>query len=265
VTARQALAINKLWYGMTADGSVPDPAVDNGFSSISGKRKWYGVPRGTSLLPLVAEAGSSLSADMVALELQDPSIASPSFHNSKSNGIDGWKSLTYEQLAKAFDAGIALQSQFAWINTDDPDLSALKAHRVKLLQWNGVNDNLIPYQGAIAYYDRVMARMGGADEVRKFYRLFVVPGQGHGYVNSTSNAEANPPAIIPLQGQMYKLLTDWVEKSITPDNVILNSPSDVPVAKSLPMCAYPDKVTYGQGDIFAAASYVCQDPRPRID
>ena len=50
VTRMQAATFNKIWYGMTADGSVPPPAVDNGWvSEITGKRRWYGVARGTSL------------------------------------------------------------------------------------------------------------------------------------------------------------------------------------------------------------------------
>src|SRR5206468_11274719 len=56
VTPKQALAINKVWYGMTSDGSVPDPAIDNGSGPLSGKHKWYGPMRGTSLLPLASKS-----------------------------------------------------------------------------------------------------------------------------------------------------------------------------------------------------------------
>jgi len=51
----QAGALNKIWYGMTSDGSVPNPAVDNGWAAASaatlpaGTQRWFGLTRGTSL------------------------------------------------------------------------------------------------------------------------------------------------------------------------------------------------------------------------
>ena len=35
VTPVQATAVNKIWYGMTADGSAPSPATDNGWASFA--------------------------------------------------------------------------------------------------------------------------------------------------------------------------------------------------------------------------------------
>lgn len=258
VTPPQALAINKIWYGMTSDGSVPDPAVDNGFGPLTGKHKWYGLPRGTSLLLLTSSTPFDLAIHMVALELQDPKLASPSFRNAKANGADGWKSLSYEQLSKAFDAGLALQPQFGFINTDDPDLSAFKARGGKLIHYHGVNDGLIFYQGSVDYYERVLARMGGLSNVQPFYRFYVIAGMGHGPLNGTSNPDANPPLPAIFKGDIYSLLTDWVEKGMAPDNIALKSATNVPMAKTLPMCAYPKKITYVAGDIHAAASYVCR-------
>src|SRR5690606_24922121 len=50
VTRVQAQAFNKIWYGPTTDGSVPDPREDNGWSMPPrGKHLWYGLARGTSL------------------------------------------------------------------------------------------------------------------------------------------------------------------------------------------------------------------------
>jgi feruloyl esterase len=162
-------------------------------------------------------------------------------------------------LSQAFDAGIALQPKFGFINTDDPDLSAFKARGGKLIHFHGSNDGLIFYRGSVDYYERVVARMGELRQVQKFYRFYVIPGMAHGGgLNGTSNPNANPPVVRSLKGEIYKLLTDWVEKAITPENVVLRSASDTPVAKSLPMCAYPTKVTYVGGDIYTAESYACR-------
>lgn len=284
VTQRQALAINKIWYGITSDGSVPDPAVDNGFDPLTGKHRWYGLTRGTNLLVLVSNRAFSISADMVALELQDARLSVPSLRNAKANGADSWKSLTYEQLSRAFDAGLALQSQFGHINSDDPDLSAFRVRGAKLILFHGTNDEAIPYQGSVHYYQRVVARMGGLSEVQKFFRYYVIPGYGHSTSNGTSNPEANPPIPRPLKGEIYQLLTNWVEKEIPPENVVLQSATisqsfasgeplernkggeTIPAikrsqarnAKSLPMCAYPQRIIHVGGDIFAAASYTCR-------
>lgn len=258
VTRTQALAINKIWYGMTSDGSVPDPAIDNGVGPLEGKRKWFGLPRGTSLIALAGDAPFSISADMLALALQDPTVARPSFHNAKANGADGWKSMRYEQLAQAFDASVALQPQFGDINTDDPDLTAFKARGGKLIHVQATNDELVPYLGSVDYFERVLAKMGGLSGVNDFYRFYLIPGMAHGSRNGTSNPAANPPVLAPRKAEIYALLTDWVEKGVTPGNVVLKSLDDKPTSKILPMCVYPSKVTFNAGDLNKAGSYVCR-------
>nr|WP_233575904.1 tannase/feruloyl esterase family alpha/beta hydrolase [Noviherbaspirillum saxi] len=257
VTPTQALAINKIWYGMTSDGSVPDPAVDNGTGALTGAHKWYGLMRGTSLLGLASPVPFDIAAHQVALELQNSSIAVPSFKNATGNGQDGWKSLSYAQLSEAFDRGVALQPQFSFIDTDNPDLSAFKARGGKLIHTVGGADTHIPTGGSVNYYERVLAQMGGVSAVQPFYRFFFVPGWGHGsFANGSSNATANPPLL--AKGQIYSLLTNWVEKGVAPDTFQVTSRSSSPVAKSLPLCVYPKKITYVNGDLFQAASYTCQ-------
>ncbi|MEJ7935562.1 tannase/feruloyl esterase family alpha/beta hydrolase [Sphingobium sp. AN558] len=258
VTRKQALAINKIWYGMTVDGSVPDPATDNGVGPLTGKRKYYGLPRGTNLLVLAGGAPFAIGSDMVALAMQDPKLAQPSFHNAEANGADGWKALSYAELAQAFDAGVALSPQIGDLNTDDPDLTAFKARGGKLIHVQAINDEMVPYLGSVDYHQRVLARMGGPQGVGSFYRFYLIPGMAHGSRNGTTNPDANPPLIRPHQGELYTLLTNWVEKGVGPADVVLKSLGDAPVGKSLPMCIYPTKVTHVGGDINQAASFECR-------
>jgi feruloyl esterase len=199
--------------------------------------------------------GFSIGTDQLALSLQNPTIASPSFQNATGNGADGWKLLSYAQLDNAFDRGIALQPQFGSINTDNPDLSAFKARNGKMITMVGLSDELIMPQGAINYYSRVITQMGGLASVQSFYRLYLAPGVGHGSPNGTANPTANPP--LP-GGEIYKALIDWVEKGIAPDRIDITSPSSIPVQKSQPICVYPQKATYTSGDPFVATSYTCQ-------
>lgn len=256
VTKAQAMAINKAWYGMTSDGSVPDPAVDNGARPTLGpKQRWYGLSRGREV-NLSGEIPDIFNGQ-IALSLQNPTLAGPTFTNATGNGTSGYKQLSYEQLDNAFDRGVALNaSAFAGINSDDPDLSKFKARGGKLIHYTGTADELIQNWGSNHYYERVLAAMGGVAAVQSFYRYFEVPGNGHGSYNGTANPNANPP--VPATGQMYSALTNWVEKGVPPDGLVLQSATSTPVAKSLPVCYYPKKITYVSGDVNLASSFTCQ-------
>jgi len=267
----QAGALNKIWYGMTSDGSVPNPAVDNGWAAASaatlpaGTQRWFGLTRGTSLYAafyaafgvngLASPDGAfSIASDQVALELQNSTLADPTFTNATGNGQSLWKTLSYTQLSNAFDRGLALQAQFGGINTENPDLSAFKSRGGKLLTWHGLADELIMPQGTVNYYQRVAAQTGGMAAAQDFYRLYLVPGLGHGSPNGTSNAAA----VVPNFGatQVYDLLTQWVEHGVAPNDVVLQGGTGN-TARSMPVCVYPKQITFTSGDPTLAASYVC--------
>lgn len=263
----QAQAVNKIWYGMTADGSVPDPATDNGwapaFSSTmmgSGLQRWFGLTRGTSFyspyfVGLANPDGAfPIATEMVALELQNPTLAGTGFLNASGNGQALWQQLGYGQLSNAYDRGQALQAQFGGIDTANPDLSAYQQRGGKILSWHGLADELIVPQGTVHYYHRVAQAMGGMAQTQSFFRLYLVPGQGHGTANGTANPAALVPSVAP--GQMYALLVDWVEKGQAPEAVTLQASRDG-VTRSMPVCVYPKKITHTGGDPAVASSYGC--------
>lgn len=267
VSTAQARAINKIWYGMTADGTAPDPALDNGWAEAgssalmgSGNHRWFGLTRGTTFYsPYFVGLASPdsefpIASDMVALELQNPTLGGAGFANATGNGQSLWKDLSYAQLSNAYDRGVALQAEFGGIDTNSPDLSAYQARGGKILTWHGLSDELIVPQGTVNYYQRVAAQMGGMASVQSFFRLYLVPGQGHGTPNGTANPAAVIPAVAP--GQMYALLTAWVESGQTPGAVTLQTSSGS-TTRSMPVCAYPQKITYTSGDPTVAASYTC--------
>jgi hypothetical protein len=186
--------------------------------------------------------------------------STPAFTNATGNGADGWKQLSYAQLSNAFDRGLQLQPLFANINTDSPDLSAFVAHGGKLITWHGLNDQLIPPQGTINYYNRMAAQLGGGlATVQKFWKFYLVPGGGHGPEPSpngtTSAANNNAPKV--ATGQLYPILTDWVEKGIEPDAIVIQSSAGLTPVQSRPICVYPKKATYTSGDPKVATSYTC--------
>ncbi|PVY61383.1 tannase/feruloyl esterase family alpha/beta hydrolase [Pusillimonas noertemannii] len=259
LTTAQALAVNKFWYGQTADGSVPAPDADNGMSdTLATNHKWYGLTRGSTLTALAGEQPFPIAVDQVTLELQDPTYASPSFKNATGDGQDKWKTLSYAQLADAWDRGVQLQSEFANINTDNPDLSVFRDAGGKMITYYGLADQLIPPQGTLHYYRRVTEQMGGLAATQEFYRLYFVPGMGHGLYNGTSNPLANPP--LPTMDQLYKLLTDWVEQGTAPAervDISTQATDMFPEIKSRPICLHPLKAKFVGGDPKIASSYEC--------
>ena len=258
VTPLQARAFNKIWYGQTPDGSVPSPANDIGTSiNLASNQQWFGLTRGTNLSRLAGATPFATAADQAALSLQDPRIATPAFINATGNGVDGWRSLSYADLSRSGERGVQLQNAFGNINTDNPDLSAFRARNGKMIAYHGLSDDLVPPQGTINYYTRVATQMGGIASVQNFYRLYLVPGMGHGLLNGTANLNANPP--LPTNAQLYAALTDWIEKGVAPGRLDISTvvTAATPVQKSRPICLYPQKATYVSGDANVAASYVC--------
>ena len=264
VTPVQAQAMNKIWFGQTPDGSVPDPAANNGYNAnLTDSQLWYGLTRGATLTGLAGTNPFSIASDMVALELQDPTIATPSFINATGNGANGWKNLTYGQLANAAAQGVALQPFFGNINTDNPDLSAAQASGAKIIQYHGLADVLIPTANSINYYTRMANVDGGFAKTQAYDRLFLVAGMGHcaGVGTAQGTAGVSPAADansvpLPAPGQFFTAVKDWVESGTAPASITLQS-ADASASQLL--CPYPQKPTYsGTGSITAAASYTCK-------
>lgn len=274
VSPKQANAINKMWFGQTVDGSFPSPATANGYgATLLPKQLWFGLTRGTqlamsSLFGLPGLAGSangaplpfSIAADQVALNLQRPTLSTPAFRNATGNGADGWKALSYADLARAQKEGAILDSAFGAINTDNPDLRRFRDRGGKMLFYYGMADQLIPIQGSTRYYETAAQKMGGYAALRRFYRYYPIPGMGHclgvGSVNGVAGVSpaADPP--LPAPGQFFTALTDWVEKSEPPENIVLRNAND---SSGRPLCAFPTKLRYESGDRALATSYACND------
>lgn len=271
VDRKQALAIEKMWYGQTVDGTVPKPSADNGFhDQLSAHQLWYGYTRGSDLADgepedTVANLVNGvpqpfpIATDQVALELENAKIAPPVFLNASGNGQSEWKQLSYADLARAQERGLALQSEFSQVNSDNPDLRQFEADGGRLVEYSGMSDELLPPAGANNYYARVATRMGGYDAVRAFYRYYLIPGMGHCWGVGSANGVkgVSPPADPPLPGraQLFGVLVDWVEAGRVPGRIVITNPSGT-VAH--PLCAFPSKLIYSGGKEGAVKSYSCK-------
>jgi Tannase and feruloyl esterase len=79
---------------------------------------------------------------------------------------------------------------------------------------------------------------------------------GVGSVNGVAGVSpaADPP--LPAPGQFFTALMDWVEKSESPENIVLRNASD---STGRPLCAFPTKLRYVSGDRALATSYACKN------
>ena len=63
-------------------------------------------------------------------------------------------------------------------SSSNPDLRALQARGVKIIQYSGLDDNRVQPESVIDYY-RAAAAISGWHDTMSFFRLFMLPGVGH--------------------------------------------------------------------------------------
>jgi Tannase and feruloyl esterase len=155
------------------------------------------------------------------------------------------------------------------LDSSDPDLSAFRAAGGKLIQYHGWNDAGIPPQSSVDYYEQSASKMGGLDNIRSFYRLFMAPGMDHcggGPGPSAIGGVFGLPSVSRDPGHdVVAALAHWVEDGVAPNQIVAARYRDNDPAKGVdaqrPWCAYPATARYsGQGDRSAAASYACAAP-----
>jgi len=273
LTAKEAEALDKIWYGPTVDGSYDAAQTADARSgkTLGSKQLWWAFTRGTNIGGPITSA----STDLVALALQQVSYAADAstttaipITNASTALRNKWMELTYAGFADVFTKGLALPALRDYM-TDSADLKKLRDLGRKVIIYNGLADDVIPPAGAVNYYNRVAAGVGGDAELQKFLRMYLVPGmahssQGRAYTVNGNNNTVPMPRLpgnanqTPTrdQDQMFSALVDWVEKATAPGDIIISARDD---GVSYPICVYPKKTTWnGTGPARQAASYVCQ-------
>jgi len=83
-----------------------------------------------------------------------------------------------------------------------------------------------------------------------FMRLFMVPGMAH-------CAGGNGPD----QNDAITAVIDWVEQGIAPQSIVAKKIVNGEVARSRPLCPYPEVARYdGSGSIDEAENFQCVAP-----
>ncbi|WP_157282038.1 tannase/feruloyl esterase family alpha/beta hydrolase [Bradyrhizobium yuanmingense] len=275
MSASEARALGKIWYGATSDGSVDTAQTRDARSgkSLGNNQLWWTFTRGTAITSLIKSA----STDSLALALQDVSYAADAsatlsipIANGSTNVRNKWLELDYAGVADAVDKNVSLQpTLFAGLATDKADLAKLRDLGRKVIVWSGLADDAIPPAGNVNYHERVVATMGGHAEVQKFLRMYLLPGVAHSSQGRAFAAAGRNDAV-PLpklpgnsnqkpareQDQFFSALTDWVEQGVAPEEIMLVSRDNT---VSYPACVYPLMTTWnGSGPATQPSSFSCR-------
>ena len=275
MSLKEAIALDKIWFGATADGSfdaAQTPDSRDG-KSLGKAQLWWTFTKGTAIGSLI----TSVSTDAVALALQDVSYAADASTTSSIPIMNGstiarnkWLELDYRGLADAVNKYVALQpTLFSNLATDKVDLGKARDLGRKIVVYNGLADDAIPPAGSINYHERVVEAMGGDAEVQKLMRMYLLPGaahssQGRAYTVGAQNNSVPLPKLpgnanqTPTreQDQFFTALVDWVEKGVAPGEIMLTSRDS---SVSFPVCVYPQMTTWnGSGPATLASSFSCR-------
>lgn len=224
-TERDADVVRKIW-----DGAV----------AADGTQLWYGLTRGTDMTALAGTKGRPLAGrpfDVALNWLRYFLALDPKIRISD---------LSYTDFELFFNQSAQQYKEI--IGTDNPDLSAFKASGGKVLIMHGLSDNLIPPQGSIDYYEKVIKAMGGYESTIDFARFYLLPALDHSFSGAGPNPAENA----------FEIVVKWVEEGIVPDEIIGEKKEWMTerVLRSKPVYPYPYSTRYkGTGDINEPSSY----------
>ena len=165
------------------------------------------------------------------------------------NGVFGWanKDMTFDwrpsPLSNLDDlTQLATNTVADYINMSTPNLDLAKNHGAKILMWQGLADQLIPFQSNIYYYSEVLDYYGGQDNVSPFFRFFLAPGVQH----CGGGAGPQPQ-------NLFDTMVDWAQNGVAPDSIM-----SAGGGRTRPLCPFPQTAIYdGAGDPNVASSFKC--------
>ncbi|MFB6940423.1 DUF6351 family protein [Streptomyces sp. NPDC060286] len=232
ITAADAAVVHRIWDGPR---------------TTSGKKMWSGVPVGADLSGLAGTTPPDADGNVKGAPFPVPAAWTATWLR-KQPPFDV-STITYSRFTQLFKQSQAEYDRV--IGTDDPDLSSFRDSGGKLLTWHGRADQYIPTRGTVEYRKQVERRMGGAEKVDHFYRLFLAPGTPHCGLNNGSGATVDD----------LGALRAWVEHGRAPRTLpaILRNASGEQLTRNL--CGYPQVSRRdGHGDRTAASGFRCVPP-----
>ena len=151
-----------------------------------------------------------------------------------------------EEMARLYDSVAPYEA---------PNLDEFHKSGGKLIVYHGWADATVSALGTLDYYAKVVDRGGGIDEVKSWFRVFMVPGMHH-------CARGNAPNTF----DMLEAMVAWVERGEAPDRIIATQTDGDKVVRTRPLFPYPTVARYtGKGDANDAANWIPAEPRVKRD
>ncbi len=109
-------------------------------------------------------------------------------------------------------ADIFVRKHYLTNMANNPNIQKFKERGGKIICYSGGADPLGPWPDAMNYYNRVCNAFGGYDNVKDFFKYFVIPGRAHGesgYGLGVVTADENG-------GSQLDMLRAWRENGVEP-------------------------------------------------
>lgn len=133
-----------------------------------------------------------------------------------------------------------------FLNATETDLTGLQNAGGKLLLWHGWSDAALTAYASINYFEAAEKRDAS---VRDYFRFYLMPGVFHC---------AGGPG--PDRVDWLQAIEQWVEHGNAPSDLVATKVDDGRIAKTRPLCVYPERAEYQGGDPNQVGSYSCRPP-----
>jgi feruloyl esterase len=155
-------------------------------------------------------------------------------------------------------------SEMKLMNVAEANLKPFKDRGGKLIIEHGWADGTSNPLNTVNYYRRVVATMG-RDAADGFLRLYMIPGMSHCGGPGLAD-QPTGPGLNRFREPMTRALVSWVESGVEPGPIIATkykiegNPASG-VARTRPLCPYPQVAVYGGGgSIDDASNFSCRTP-----
>ncbi|KAJ4393996.1 hypothetical protein N0V93_003213 [Gnomoniopsis smithogilvyi] len=221
-----------------------------GPTTADGQSIWYGLEKGAELAgaygsDLLTSTCSSAGNCSLALFPISQGWIHTFLQQQDSSELF---SLDLGEFYRVFNKSVADFTSI--MSFDDPDLSKLNSSGTKMIVWHGMTDQLIPTNGSVDYYERVVERMGNIDD---FYRLFLAPGVPHCGMNGGLGLDPTSEAFLEL--------VNWVEHGKVPETIAATGPAvgydNTTNTRTIGLCPYPKMLSFTGSDPNDAADFEC--------
>ncbi|KAL2840051.1 Tannase/feruloyl esterase [Aspergillus pseudoustus] len=150
--------------------------------------------------------------------------------------------ITHEKWDSLFH--VSIDQYQSVLGTANADLSEFRKAGGKMLSWHGMRDEVIPVNGSVQYYDRVLAL---DPAVHDYFRLFLVPGAGHWLEGG------------PTPKGVLEAVVKWVEEGAAPETLRGVGEDGRGTVVQRDLCMYPRIQVYMSGDPAEHSSFTCTE------